>query len=128
MYYKYHGEILVITSIEIYHARPEEVDSDFVALCYDIEARVYPVLPLDIDENDVDRNIYTKDAYFTTNSVVRGYVLNQDGYIHSIPSGFNRGPEITVEYNQNENVVKIRMDKFLLQEMHDKAKGLFLKL
>jgi hypothetical protein len=128
MYYKYHGEVLVITSIEVFHAKPEEVGSDFIALCYDIEARVYPVLPLDVNDADIDKNAYTKDASFITHSVARAYALNQDGYIHSVPSGFNFGPEISVEYKQNENVAKIRMDKFLLQEMKNKAKDLFLKL
>lgn len=128
MYYKYHGEILVITSIEIFSARLEEVDSDFVAICHDIEARVYPVLPLDVNKNDIDRNVYAKDASFTTYRVARGYFLNKEDYVHSIPSGFNQGPEISVEYNQNENIAKIRMHKFLIQEMKDKAKGLFSKL
>jgi hypothetical protein len=128
MYYKYYGEVLVITSIEIYNARPEEVDSDFVAICDNIEARVYPVLPLDVNKNDIDKNMYAKNASFTTYRVARGYVLNKDGYIHSIPSGFSQGPEISIEYNQNENVVKILMHKFLVEEIKTKARDLFLKL
>jgi hypothetical protein len=128
MYYKYHGEVLVVTSLEIFHAKPEEVGSDIIALCYDIEVRVYPILPLDVNDADIDRNTYTKDASFITHSVARAYALNQDGYVHSIPSGFNFGPEISVEYNQNENVAKIRMNKVVVEEMNAIAKKLYLTL
>ena len=127
MYYKYYDEVLAITSIEIYSAQPEEIDSNFTATCYDIEARVYPVLPLDMDKNHVDKNVYAKEASFITNRVARAYVFVKDGHIHSIPSGFNSGLEIKVEYNQKENILKINMHKFLLQEMRDIAKDLFLK-
>lgn len=128
MYYKYHGEVLAITSIEVFNARPEEVNSDFIVVCHDVEARVYPVFPLDIDLKSVDMNEYTNDVSFSTNRVGRAYVFDKDGFIHSIPSGFNQGSEIKVVFNQKENLMKIHMHKSLLKEMKSIAKDLFLKL
>jgi hypothetical protein len=128
MYYKYQEEILTITSIDVYSATTEKKDDNTIIITQDLDVRVYPVLPLDIDENTIDKNAYAKDVSFTTYCVARGLVLNKDGFIHSIPSFFNRGSEIKVEYNQGENKLEIPMHNILVEEMKSLAKELFFSI
>lgn len=127
MYYKYHEEVLTITSIDVYGAKLKAKDDDIIVVSQNIVARVYPVLPLDLDETTIDKNTYAKNVSFTTNCVARSLVLNKEGYVHSIPSFFNRGPEIRIEYDQKGNNINILMHKLLVEEMKDIAKDLFSK-
>lgn len=126
MYYKYHGEVLVITSIELEGRVPEKGDDGQTMTYRRVSARVYPVLPIDMSRDEVDLDAFAENASFTTMRTARGHMLGKDRYVHAIPAAFNQGGELTVTYDQQTATLQIFMHGLLTQQMKQIAKELYV--
>jgi hypothetical protein len=122
MYYRYVGEILYITALEVHHYIIEEMDTflTFTSTAGKFHTRIFEVEPLDME--DINAFPFPEDFSFETNRISIGYSLLKehlatDGQtaekqVDFYPSAYNEGWEISVTFKQRESL-EVKLEKNL---------------
>jgi len=126
MFYRYVGDLLHITAIEIIHGEaytgPDVVK--FTARADQIVVRPFLVPPVDFDRHQRPPEV---DLSFKTNLVGMGYSLvTPDNGIFN-PAFFKWGPQVYVEYN-HEDKIEIYIHPGYIGEIRSGAKATFPRL
>ncbi len=134
MYYRYVGEILYITTIEVYKYQVEETNTAFIYTTTkgQFKTWIYEVEPLDLE--DINAIPMPTDFSYTTGRIAFGYSIRKqyptaDGkavekQLDFYPSGFNEGWELTIEFKQRQSLV-LTMDKGIAKDIGDMCRARF---
>src|SRR4051794_33814398 len=102
MYYKYVKEVLIIVSIDVLQANYTEKDNQLKIDVRKLRVGTFPVFPLDIDLTQYDEK-FEKDISFLTYRVSTAYIVRKDKSQLYVPSFFNEGPQLKVEFIQRQS-------------------------
>jgi hypothetical protein len=126
MFYRYVGELLHITAIEITDGHVQDLPDvvKFTSAPHQIVVRQFFVPPLDYD---LSIRPPVVDLSFKTNAVAMGYSLVTQANTIYNPAFFNHGQQIFVEYNDGGNI-EISIHPGFVQKISAASQAIYPKL
>ncbi len=95
--YKYHEDILVITSVKLLKGDTREIDSFYLFTSKHFTVTQYIITPIDYKGDD-DFRRFQKEVSFNCKINGMGYLIETGSSSYYTPVCFNSGPEIEVEF------------------------------
>lgn len=95
--YRYHADLLIITSIRLYEGNTREIDSFYVFRSTRFNVVQYIVTPIDY-KGDEDFKKFEEEVSFSSKINGMGYLIETEPTSYFTPVSFNSGPEIEVEF------------------------------
>ena len=126
MYYKYYGEELVITSIDMNRGILEHENEYYVGQATECNTQVFQVSPLD-EPSEFPLSEIVSDLSFSTYRIAAGFIIKKNNKKLFIPSFFNEGPETHITYVPNKSLV-IKMHEHAIKEIRNAALKAFSNL
>lgn len=116
MHYKYVGEVLLITVIDLHKGQTAEVDDDLVITSRHFDVTRFVVTPIDYAE-EIDLERYQFDTSFEVNKMGMGYIFQTEKG-HVLPASFYAGEQMKIQYNHLEHL-EITMHRRMNDEVVD---------